>query len=61
MGGTLGGVGGFLRYQVLLTLFALGVLGLGAGHVDIGGVGAIVQQVMEGIQVVLQERGGEEG
>lgn len=41
---------GFLRYQVLFTLLALDVLGLGAGHVDIRV--AILQQVVERIQIV---------
>lgn len=41
-----------LRDQVLLTLFALDILGLGAGHVHVGGEGLVVQQVVEGVQVV---------
>lgn len=48
--------GGSLRYQVLLTLFALGILGLGAWHVYISGVGAILQQVMEGVQIIRLRR-----
>lgn len=48
----LGKVGGLLRYQVLLTLFALDVLRLGTGHVNICGVGPVLQQVVEGVQVV---------
>lgn len=42
-GETLGGVGGLLRYQVLLTLLALDIFGLGAGHVNICGEGAVFQ------------------
>lgn len=57
----LGRVGGLLRYQVLLTLFALDILGLGAGHVNICGVGAVLQQVMEGVQVVRLRSGGNRG
>lgn len=45
--GMLGRKGGLLRYQVLLTLFALDILGLGTGHVNICGVGALLQQVVE--------------
>lgn len=55
-GGTPGHVGSrrrLLRDQVLLTLFALDVLGLGAGHGHVGGEGLVVQQVVEGVQVVL--------
>lgn len=54
-GGTVGHVGSrrrLLRDQVLLTLFALDVLGLGAGHGHVGGEGLVVQQVVEGVQVV---------
>lgn len=43
---------GLLRYQVLLILLALGVLRLGAGHVNICGEGAVLQQVMKGVQVI---------
>lgn len=50
-----GGVGGLLRYQVLLTLFALDILGLGAGHVHVCGEGLVLQQVMKGVQVVRLE------
>lgn len=50
----LGRIGGLLRNQVLLTLFALDILGLRAGHVNIGGVGAVLQQVVEWIQVILR-------
>lgn len=50
--GALGRVGGLLRYQVLLTLLALAILRLGAGHGNICGVGAVIQQVMEGVQVI---------
>lgn len=50
--------GGLLRYQVLLTLFALDILGLGAGNVNICGVGAVFQQVMKRIEVVLLRLGG---
>jgi len=53
-GGPFGG--GLLRDQVLLALLAVGVLGLGAGHVDVSGVGALVQQVVEGVQVVRLRR-----
>ena len=57
-----GGVrGGLLRYQVLLTLLALDVLGLGAGHVHVCGVRAVLQQVVEGVQVVLPGPGGNNG
>lgn len=62
--GTLGSVGGLLRYQVLLTLLALDILGFGAGHVNICGVGAVLQQVMEGIQVIRlrwEDEGGKGG
>lgn len=41
-----------LRYQVLLTLLALGILGLGAGQVNICSERAVIQQVVEGIQIV---------
>lgn len=51
--------GGLLRYQVLLTLLALAVLGLGTGHVDVSGVRAVLQQVVEGIQVVGLDGGRE--
>lgn len=58
--GTLGKVGGLLRYQVLLTLFALDILGLGAGHVNVSGVGAVLQQVVEGVQVIRLRSGWEQ-
>lgn len=54
----LGKVGGLLRYQVLLTLFALDVLRLGAGHVNICGVGTVLQQVMEGVQIIRLRSSG---
>lgn len=41
--GMLGKVGGLLRYQVLLTLFALDVLRLGAGHINIRGIGTVLK------------------
>lgn len=44
--------GGRLRYQVLLRLLALEEFGLGARHVDVCGVGAVVQEVVEGVEVV---------
>lgn len=47
-----------LRYQVLLTLLALDILGLGTGHVNISGVGTVLQQVVEGIQVIRLRSGG---
>lgn len=60
--------GGLLRYQVLLTLFALDVLGLVARHVNICGIGAVVQEVVEWVQVILlrgkrerEGRGGKRG
>lgn len=56
---TLGKVGRCLRYQVLLTVFALDILGLGAGHVHVCGVRAVLQQVMEGVQVVRLRSGWE--
>lgn len=49
-----------LRYQVFLALLALDVLGLGTGHVHVSGVGSVLQQVMEGIQVVRLREGGKE-
>ena len=48
-----------LRDQVLLALLALAVLGLGAGHADVCGVRPLIQQVVEGVQVVrLSGRAG---
>lgn len=46
-----------LRYQVLLTLLALDVLGLGAWDVNICGEGSILQQIVEGIQIIRLKRG----
>lgn len=43
---------GFLRYQVLLTLLALDVLGFGAGHAHVRGEGTVLQEIVEGIQVI---------
>lgn len=50
-----------LRYQVLLALLTLQVLDLRTGHVDLCGVGAIVQEVVERIQVVRLRRGRKGG
>lgn len=58
MGGGRGG--GRLRYQVLLRLLALQVFGLRARHVDVCGVGAVVQEVVEGVEVVRLWDGGVE-
>lgn len=58
MGGGRGG--GRLRYQVLLRLLALEEFGLGARHVDVCGVGAVIQEVVEGVEVVRLWDGGVE-
>lgn len=58
MGGGRGG--GRLRYQVLLCLLALEEFGLGARHVDVCGVGAVVQEVVEGVEVIRLWDGGVE-
>lgn len=51
-----------LRYQVLLALFALSVLGLGAVHGDIIRVTSLLQQLLERVQVIRleEERDGGE-
>lgn len=50
-----------LRDQVLLALLAVDVLGLGAGDADVCGVGALLQQVVERVQVVRLRSGGSRG
>lgn len=59
--GALARVGGFLRYQILLTLFALDILGLWTLYVNICTEGAVLKQVMEGIQVIWLLLGGTRG
>ena len=50
-----------LRYQVLFAFFAGGELRLRAWDVDVAGVGTLVQNVLEGVQVIRLQRTAGEG